>query len=373
MKPDNYKKMRLPLLLLFLSCLHLAVYGQQRTVTGKVTDEAGTTLPGVTVAIPGTTRGTTTDFNGRYSLEANPNDSLQFSFVGMVTQKVRVGAQTVIDVILMAEVAAIDEVVVVGYGVQRKESVVAAISQVSGDRLVGMKTGGSIENTLQGNLPGLTVIMQNPKPGEEANSITMQIRGTASMTNNSPLILVDGVERPFSNIDPNEIASISILKDASATSIYGVRGANGVIIVTTKRGMKGAVQLDFSSSASIKSPTRLPKYLNSYETLVMRNEAYRNDGKWTSIIPDDILELYRTQESPYLYPSFDWMDFYFKPALDQTYNLNARGGNDFVHYFTSLSYLQEGDVFTVGKLFPYEFEKHSAGNWHNRNNFRNNN
>ena len=372
MKPDNYKKMRLPLLLLFLSCLHLAVYGQQRTVTGKVTDEAGTTLPGVTVAIPGTTRGTTTDFNGRYSLEANPNDSLQFSFVGMVTQKVRVGAQTVIDVILMAEVAAIDEVVVVGYGVQRKESVVAAISQVSGDRLVGMKTGGSIENTLQGNLPGLTVIMQNPKPGEEANSITMQIRGTASMTNNSPLILVDGVERPFSNIDPNEIASISILKDASATSIYGVRGANGVIIVTTKRGMKGAVQLDFSSSASIKSPTRLPKYLNSYETLVMRNEAYRNDGKWTSIIPDDILELYRTQESPYLYPSFDWMDFYFKPALDQTYNLNARGGNDFVHYFTSLSYLQEGDVFTVGKLFPYEFEKHSAGYWHKRYNFRNN-
>ena len=372
MKPDNYKKMRLPLLLLFLSCLHLAVYGQQRTVTGRVTDEAGTTLPGVTVAVPGTTRGTNTNFDGRYSIEASASDTLQFSFIGMVTQKIRVGAQSVIDVTLSAEVAAIDEVVVVGYGVQRKESVVAAISQVSGDRLRNIKTGGAIENTLQGNLPGLTVIMSNPKPGEEANSITMQIRGTASMGNNSPLILVDGVERPFSNIDANEIASISILKDASATSIYGVRGANGVIIVTTKRGMKGAVQLDFTSSASVKSPTRLPEYLNAYETLVMRNEAFRNDGKWTSIIPDNILDLYRTQESPYLYPSFDWMDFYFKPALDQTYNLNARGGNDFVHYFTSLSYLQEGDVFTVGKLFPYEFEKHSAGYWHKRYNFRNN-
>ncbi len=372
MKPDNYKKMRLPLLLLFLSFLHLAVNGQQRTVTGTVMDEAGTTLPGVSVTIPGTTRGTITDFDGRYSIEAATSDTLQFSFVGMVTQKIRVGAQTVIDVTLTAEVAAIDEVVVVGYGVQRKESVVAAISQVSGERLRNVKTGGGIESTLQGNLPGLTVIMQDPTPGEESNSITMQIRGTASMGSNTPLILVDGVERPFGNLDPNEIASISILKDASATSIYGVRGANGVIIVTTKRGMKGAVQLDFTASTSIKSPTRLPEYLNAYETLVMRNEAYRNDGKWSSIIPDDILELYRTQESPYLYPDFDWMDFYFKPALDQSYNLNARGGNDFVHYFTSLSYLQEGDVFTVGELFPYEYEKHSAGYWHKRYNFRNN-
>jgi TonB-linked SusC/RagA family outer membrane protein len=372
MKPDNYKKMRLPLLLLVLSCLHLAVYGQQRTVTGRVTDEAGTTLPGVTVAIPGTTRGTNTDFDGRYSIEASASDTLQFSFIGMVTQKIRVGAQTVIDVTLVAEVAAIDEVVVVGYGVQRKESVVAAISQVSGERLRNVKTGGGIESTLQGNLPGLTVIMQDPTPGEESNSITLQIRGTASMGSNTPLVLVDGVERSFGNLDPNEIASISILKDASATSIYGVRGANGVIIVTTKRGMKGAVQLDFTASTSIKSPTRLPEYLNAYETLVMRNEAYRNDGKWSSIIPDDILELYRTQESPYLYPDFDWMDFYFKPALDQSYNLNARGGNDFVHYFSSLSYLQEGDVFTVGELFPYEYEKHSAGYWHKRYNFRNN-
>lgn len=372
MKPDKFKKMRLPLLLLFLSCLHLAVYGQTRVVTGTVTDETGATLPGVTVSIPGTLRGTNTDFDGKFSIEARAVDSLQFSFVGMVTKKVLVGNQTVINVTLSADVARIDEVVVVGYGVQKKESVVAAISQVSGDRLRNVKMGGSVENTLQGNLPGLTVIMQDPTPGEESNSITLQIRGTASMTNNSPLILVDGVERPFANIDPNEIASISILKDASATSIYGVRGANGVIIVTTKRGMKGAVQLDFSASTSVKSPTRLPEYLNAYETLVMRNEAYRNDGKWTSIVPDDIIELYRTQESPYLYPSFDWMDFYFKPAVDQTYNLNARGGNDFVHYFTSLSYLQEGDVFNVGDLFPYRYEKHNASYWHKRYNFRNN-
>ena len=372
MKPDTFTKMRLPLLLLFLSCLHIAVYGQGRQVTGTITDEAGISLPGVTVSIPGTVRGVNTDFDGKYSIEARPTDTLQFSFIGMLTKKILVGSQTVINVTLVSDVARIDEVVVVGYGVQKKESVVAAISQVSGDRLRNVKMGGSVENTLQGNLPGLTVIMQDPTPGEESSSITMQIRGTASMVNNSPLILVDGVERPFANIDPNEIASISILKDASATAIYGVRGANGVIIVTTKRGMKGAVQLDFTTSTSIKTPTRLPQYLNAYETLVMRNEAYRNDGKWSSIISDEVLEHYRTQDSPYLYPSFDWMDFYFKPAVDQHYNLNARGGNDFVHYFTSLSYLQEGDVFTVGELFPYKFEDKSAGYWHKRYNFRNN-
>lgn len=372
MKPDNLMKMRLPLLLLFLSFLHLAAFGQVRVVTGTVTDETGSTIPGVTVTIPGTLRGTNTDFNGKFSIEARPVDTLQFSFIGMTTQKILVGNQTVINVALTQDVAKIDEVVVVGYGVQKKESVVAAISQVSGDRLRNVKTGGSVENTLQGNLPGLTVIMQDPTPGEESNSITMQIRGTASMVNNSPLILVDGVERPFGNIDPNEIASISILKDASATAIYGVRGANGVIIVTTKRGMKGAVQLDFSASTSVKSPTRLPEYLDAYETLLMRNEAYRNDGRWTSIISDEVLEHYRTQDSPYLYPTFDWMDFYFKPAIDQNYNLNARGGNDFVHYFTSLSYLQEGDVFNVGDLFPYKFEKHNASYWHKRYNFRNN-
>ena len=141
MKPDTFTKMRLPLLLLFLSCLHLAVYGQARQVTGTITDEAGTTLPGVTVSIPGTTRGANTDIDGKFSIEARPTDTLQFSFIGMLTQKIVVGSRTVFNVTLVSDVARIDEVVVVGYGVQKKESVVAAISQVSGDRLRNVKMG----------------------------------------------------------------------------------------------------------------------------------------------------------------------------------------------------------------------------------------
>ncbi|MDZ7737838.1 MAG: TonB-dependent receptor [Bacteroidales bacterium] len=370
MRSEFLKRFRI--LLLVFMCLPAVLYGQEREITGTVTDEQGVTLPGVTVTVEGTTRGTSTDMDGKYTISVSPGEELEFSFVGMNPETVIIEDQTVIDVTLSSAVEQLDEVVVVGYGVQKKETVAGAVSQVSGDKLMDVKMGGSIENSLQGNLPGLVVVMQDPTPGEEANSITMQIRGGASMGNNSPLILVDGVERSFSNLDPNEIASISILKDASATAVYGVKGANGVILVNTKRGRKGAVQLDFSATTSIKSPTRLPEYMNSYETLKLRNEAYKNDGMWDRLISDEALEHYRLQDAPYLYPDFDWMDFYFGSAVDQNYNLNARGGNDFVQYFVSVGYLTEGDVFQVGDVFPYDYDRQNASYWHKRYTFRNN-
>lgn len=370
MKSEFLKRFRI--LLLALLCLPAVLYGQEKEITGTVTDQRGVTLPGVTVQVEGTTRGTSTDVDGIYSILASRGEELIFSFIGMEPDTVTVGDQAVIDVTLSATVEQLDEVVVVGYGVQKKETVAGSVSQVSGDKLMDVKMGGSIENSLQGNLPGLVVIMQDPTPGEEANSITMQVRGGASMGNNSPLILVDGVERSFSNLDPNEIASISVLKDASATAVYGVKGANGVIIVNTKRGRTGAIQLDFSATTSIKSPTRLPEYMNAYETLKLRNEAYKNDGMWDRLVSDEALEHYRLQDAPYLYPDFDWMDFYFGSAVDQNYNLNARGGNDFVKYFVSVGYLTEGDVFKVGDVFPYDYDRRNAHYWHNRYTFRNN-
>ncbi len=372
MKPDLFIKMRLLICLFLFTLVPLSVFGQGRMITGTVVDENGETLPGVTIAIAGTTRGVTTDINGNFSINAVPEDVLLISYVGMTPERVPVGTQASVKVILKSTVSQIGEIVVVGYGVQKKETVVGAVSQVKGDEVRNMKMGGSIENSLQGNLPGMVILMQDATPGEEAGSITMQIRGGASMGNNSPLILVDGVERSFSNIDPNEIESISVLKDASATAVYGVKGANGVLIVTTKRGRQGALELDFSAETMLKTATRLPEYMNSYETMLLRNEARKNDGKWSSLIPDSDLEHYRTGDSPYLYPDFDWMDFYFKPAIDQNYNLNARGGNDFVQYFVSLGFLQEGDIFDVGDLFPYKYEKQNAHYWHKRYNFRNN-
>jgi len=367
------------LLFLFLFSLSIPLQAQVREVSGTVVDANGEAVIGATVVVKGTTQGTTTDIDGHFKLSVAPNDILVFSFVGMETQDAKVGNNSILNIVLQQAVNTMDEVVVVGYGVQKKESVVGAISQVSGDKLKSIKMGGSIENTLQGKLPGLIVIMTDPTPGEEAIGgyyaaapIEMVIRGGSSMGSNAPLVIVDGVERNFSNLDPNEVASITILKDASATAVYGVKGANGVIIVNTYRGHKGTMELDFTANTTVKYPTMLPEYMNAYETLLLRNEAYKNDGKWSMIIPDDVLEHYRIQDEPYLYPDFDWMDYYFKPGFDQSYNLNARGGNDFVQYFTSIGFLSEGDVWTTGNEFFYDYDKHNASYWHNRYNFRNN-
>ncbi len=367
------------LLSVFLLFVGSSVVAQERPITGTVYDSEGQAVIGGTIVVKGTTRGTITDVSGKFTINASPNETLLVSFVGLKTQEIPVGAQTIINVTLTQETESMEEVVVVGYGVQKKESVVGAISQVSGDKLKSIKMGGSMENSLQGKLPGLTIIMTDPTPGEEAlggyyaaSPIQMAIRGNSSMGSNTPLIIVDGVERPFSNIDPNEVASISILKDASATAVYGVKGANGVIIVNTKRGRTGAVELDFSTSLSVKTPVMLPEYMNAYETMLLRNEAWANDGLWNKIVSDEVLEHYRTQDQPYLYPDFDWMDYYFEPGFDQNYNLNARGGNDFVQYFVSLGFLNEGDVWAVGNDFPYDYDKKNAHYWHKRYNFRNN-
>lgn len=361
--------------LFFYSLLGVA---QTRSVSGTVRYADGEEIIGATVQIKGTTRGTVTDIDGRYTISVEADQILVFSYVGMETQEIAVKDSKTIDVVLEFDVAELDEVVVVAYGVQKKASVVGAISQVSGDVIRKVRTGGSVENTLQGRIPGLNIIGKDATPGEEAISyygsegLQMNIRGMTAMGSNSPLLIVDGVERPFSNLDPNEIADISVLKDASATAVYGVKGANGVIIVTTKRGRSGAIQLEFSSDLSVKTPTVLPSYLDAYETLLLKNVASRNDQKWEYIISDDILQKYKDQSEPYLYRNFDWMDFYFKPGFDQSYNLNARGGNDFVRYFVSLGYLNEGDVFTTGNKLPYKYDKHNGSYYHNRYTFRNN-
>ncbi|MBN2698433.1 MAG: TonB-dependent receptor [Bacteroidales bacterium] len=378
--PERLKILRSgALLMMFLMLFSAIVNGQRREITGTVYDSEGMPVIGATIIVKGTTRGTTTDINGKFKIECASEEILMFSYVGMKTEEIEVGVQSVINLTMVPEAETMEEVVVVGYGVQKKESVVGAISQVSGDKLQSIKMGGSMENTLQGRLPGLTVIMTDPTPGEEAmggyygaSPIQMVIRGTSSMGSNTPLIIVDGVERPFTNLDPNEVSSISILKDASATAVYGVKGANGVIIVNTKRGRSGAVQLDFSANLSAKQPAMLPEYMNAYETMKLRNEAWANDGMWNLIVSDEILEHYRTQDLPYLYPDFDWMDYYFQTGFDQNYNLNARGGNDFVQYFVSIGFLDEGDVWAVGNDFPYSYDKKNAHYWHQRYNFRNN-
>lgn len=220
-------------------------------VTGKVTDKDGAPIIGASVVIVGTTRGVSTDLSGYYAIEVKRGESLRFSYLGMSDQTVAVHAQKVIDVVLEDDSLDVEQVVVVGYGVQKKESVVGAITQVKGEQL--QSTGGmtSLSSALNGLVPGLTALTSSGKPGEEEAQIL--IRGMSSWTSSAPLILVDGIERRMEDVDVNEIESMSVLKDASATAVYGVRGGNGVILITTKRGVEGKMSLNVYAHTTLKT------------------------------------------------------------------------------------------------------------------------
>lgn len=325
---------------------------QKKNLKGKVTDSKGEGIPGATVIVKGTTAGTITNIDGEFSLDV-PADTktLSISFVGFKALELPIGNKTTFNVILAEETVGIEDVVVVGYGVQKKASVVGAISQVSGKEI--MKTGGvsSLARALTGMMPGLVAIQSNTgQPGSE--SAKLIIRSVTSWNGSDPLVLVDGIKRSLNDIDPNDVENISILKDASATSVYGVEGANGVILITTKRGQSGKTQLSFSGSVTMKEVSYIPPVLDSYQGLTLRNQAIMNEigmnpGSWSAYMPQEVLEHYRTGDNPYVYPNTNWQEYFMsKPAYSQKAGFTMRGGTDFVKYFGSMNYLHEGDIYS---------------------------
>jgi TonB-linked SusC/RagA family outer membrane protein len=324
-------------------------YGtMQQTVTGKVTDAAtGEALIGVTVLVQGTTTGALTDIDGRFSIPvAQRQVTLQISFIGYTPVEVLANAGTPVNVALSLELTQISEVVVVGYGVQKKESLVGAVTQVSTQALVQSGTS-SITNAIAGKLSGVLTIQQTGEPGASSSEII--IRGLSSWNGNQPLVLVDGVERDFAYLDPNEISTISVLKDASATAVFGAKGANGVIVVTSKRGTIGKPKVDFSASYGMQKATRIPEHIDSYTIMSCLNVARMNGQQFTSLMSDFQLEQYRnpTDEIYALqYPNVDWFGISSRPfAPNSNANLNITGGTEFVKYFLSLGYRHEGDFF----------------------------
>lgn len=334
-----------PLLMLFWFASS-SLYGQ--IVTGKVTDaETNEDMIGVTVKVKGTSIGTTTDINGLYRIPAKKDNILEFTFVGKQYLEMPVTSPT-LNVNLVDKSVSINEVVVVGYGTQKKESVVGAISSVKGSDLVKMHGVTNVSNALSGLVPGLTTLNYSGKPGEDEADIVIRAKSTWNGMN--PLILVDGVERDMNNLDVNEIESISVLKDASATAVFGVRGGNGVILVTTKRGTEGKPVMRISEVSTLKTVSKTPDYLNSYDALWLRNQAIENqvgiDSKvWGYITPVDELNHYRLHDLPYQYPDVDWKDEMLRRYSEsQKVNFDIRGGTKFVKYYSSLSYLYDGDV-----------------------------
>lgn len=329
------------------------------TISGTVKDPTGEPIPGATVSLPGTTVGTATDLEGRYTLTVPEESTLVFSSIGFQAQSIDIGGRSVIDVVLKEDMALLDEVVVVGYGTQKKESLVGAISIVDGDYVRLSVQGADLGTSLRGSTPGLTSMISTGVPGgvdysgKNGENAQLLIRGKSTWNNSSPLVLVDGVERDILNVDPNAVESISVLKDASATAVFGVKGANGVILITTKRGKEGRAVVSFDTKTTFKNISRMrdgQRPADSYPAVNTMNYAILNEvqlrpNSWDFIYPQEWVNYFKTNEYPYYFPNVNWRDENIKDyTFDQTYNVSASGGTKFVKYFTTVSYLKETDM-----------------------------
>lgn len=361
--------------------MNMQAFAQGQTVSGYVTDDLNEPLPGVNVQVKGTTTGVITDINGKYNLSNVPsNATLVFSFVGFSTKEIKVGKQKTINVQMAEDSEILSEVVVVGYGVQKKESVVGSISQVGSENLRRAGNSSDLSESLQGQMPGLVSLSSSGEPGgvlTGQSATSMYIRGQTTWNGGGPLVLVDGVERSMNNVDVNEVEHISILKDASATAVFGVKGANGVILITTKRGSEGKTKLNFNYTVTGKMLSRQPDKLDSYDALMMRDEAIEREGvlnepSWADYVPYDIIRHFRnqTEEEAKIYPNVDWEDAMFKSLGVNThrFTVSARGGTKRLQYFGSMAYLHEGDMF---KYYP-NYKTYSPNYNFDRLNFRSN-
>jgi len=325
---------------------------QTRTVRGTVTDVMGP-LIGATVTVKGTTIKSMTNIDGKFSINVPVElNTLVIGYVGMSSREIDVRGKSEVSVVLESAVDQLNEVVVVGYGTQRKESVVAAVTQTTGKVLERAGGVSSIGAALTGNVPGVITSASTGMPGEEDPQIL--IRGRSTWNNTSPLILVDGIERPMNSVDIGSVESVSVLKDASATAVFGVRGANGVILITTKRGREGKASIRGTVNNVAKVPSKLPGKYDAYDALRIRNEVIEYElalrpESWNDILPQSIIDKYRFPADlteAERYPNVNWDEVLFKDyAMSHNANLNISGGTNKVKYFASADYLYEGDLF----------------------------
>lgn len=345
------------LILLMLFCCMTAA-AQQFTAKGIVVDSNGEPVIGASVVLKGNNSiGTITDIDGNFALSV-PNDKavLVVSFVGMTTKEVA-ATKSLMKIELVDDSQQLEEVVVVGYGQQKKASVVGAITQTTGKVLERAAGISDIGTALTGNLPGVVTTASSGMPGEEEPEIV--IRGASSWNNSAPLVLVDGIERPMSSVEMQSVATISVLKDASATAVYGVKGANGVILITTKRGQEGKAHISVSANAVMKIPSKLPDKLDSYDGMIARNTAVEHelnlnpDNFSRYMKPMSFIENYRNQttlEQRERYPNVDWQDALFKDyTMSYNANVNVAGGTRFVKYYAAVDFVSEGDLY---RKFP---------------------
>ena len=340
------KKILLALIVIIAEGVFFSLCAQSFTITGSVVDMNGETMPGVNIVEQGAANnGAISDVNGNFKITvASSKSVLIFSFIGYENQKITVGRQRNLNVTMLESGVNLEEVVVVGYRSQKKASVVGAISTADAKELQSTGTT-NLTQAIGGRIAGVISRSPGGRPGEDDASV--YIRGIASYNSgtSSPLVLVDGIERDYSQIDPEDIETFSVLKDASATAVFGVRGANGVILITTKRGETSKPVVDLRASFTMNTPINLPEKLGSYDFARLKNEALMNVGEVPEYSAYD-LEMYRTGASPYTHPDNDYISDLLKDVTTkQQYNLTVRGGTPFVRYYVSANYVHEKGIY----------------------------
>lgn len=353
-------------LILLLFSLSLGnLFAQGRQVSGTVKDQNGSPLPGVSILVNGTNIGTMSDLDGRYTITPNDNEAvLIFSFVGFEGQRVPIQGRRTIDVVLTESNQSLSEVVVVGFGTQKKASLVGAIANVD-MREVRKAAPSNLTNAIGGRIPGVVTRMmdgaiggtQNRYSNGDQDDAQFFIRGKATTNGQAPLVLIDGVEGSFSRINPEDIEQFSVLKDASATAVYGVRGANGVILITTRKGVVGKPKINVTSQFRFIQPLKFPKFLGSYDYATLHNEARRNVGL-TPVYTDEDLEHYRTGDQPFTHPDVNWYDILVKKyTTEQQHIANIAGGTEKVRYYVSGEYNQAGGLFVSSERNKYDYRR----------------
>ena len=369
-------KKHITMLMFFMLLAVFGLQAQDKVISGKIIDSSGETMPGVTVIEKGTSNGTASDIDGKYSLSVPEGATIVFSFIGYSSVEKTVGSSSTIDVTLQVDEAELDEVVVIGYGTQKKSDLTGAVGSVA-EKDLQNRPSASLSQNLSGRVQGVNVSVNSGRPGGRAN---IRIRGNTSVSiANDPLYVIDGVilhsaglangSTPIDYINPNDIASIEVLKDASATAIYGARGANGVILVTTKRGSKQGGTITYDGNFSIGVlPKKIP-LLNSAEFLATEDLAYQNAQKYdpngwaNGIYKDPALKrtdpnLFDSNGNP-LYDT-DWQDESFQQAFTQNHQLSFTGGNQDDSFGAYLGYRDENGLMKeLKKLFiMFKVEEH---------------
>jgi TonB-linked SusC/RagA family outer membrane protein len=355
----KFKIMKKFYILLIFSLVFTAAFGQNLQLKGTVTDNNGVPLPGVNILVEHSKIGTVSNTSGRYTINVpNLNVTLVFSFVGFVPRTIQANGRTEISVSLTEDAQSLEEVVLVGYGsAQTKASIVGAISNINMKEL-RKAAPSNLSNAIGGRVPGLITRMgdgavggtQNRYSNGDLDDAQIYIRGKSTLNAQGALVLVDGVESSMSRINPEDIEQFSVLKDASATAVYGVRGANGVILITTRRGVAGPAKISATSQLRMMKPMDFPEVLGSYDHAMLKNEATKNAGGTTMPFSAEALEAYRTGSDPYRYPDIDWYDLLVKDYFtEQQHVANITGGTERVKYYIGGEYNQSGGIFVGSK------------------------